>query len=756
MSEEIRKNKNKGVFTVAAASALLTLSLTSGVNAAENEPNNSVWQSAKTNPVTFDRDLRNLPSAETWQPGDSIKDMPKRRIKDGFVAPRQAKNLVTSKLDALLTPQAQLMQNAQLMLRSSAVRALEVNVEGNGYTGVNPPDPSGDVGKNYYIQMINGAGGAVFSIYDKSSGQRVVGPTALDSLGSGNCASGLGDPIVLYDELAERWFLSEFSSSGNRLCIYVSQTDDPISGGWYAYDFQTPSFPDYPKYGVWNDAYYLGTNEGGSNVAVYALDRATMLGGGSAGFIRLATAPELSGFGFQIITPVDFDGETAPPASTPGYFIRHRDDEVHNARSNDNTRDFIELWQFSADFSNTSASSFTKVADIPVAEFSSDLCGLVTFNCFRQLGSSTTLDPLREPIMNRPQYRNFGTHESIVGNFVVDVDGSDHGGIRWFELRRTGGGDWALYQEGTYAPDSDNRWMGSVAMDINGNMLLAYSHGSSSSFPGLRLTGRMADDALGVMTLEEATIIDGTSHNASNRWGDYSHLAVDPVDGCTFWYTNEYGDSSGQWGTQIASYTMAGCEGSSDGNSAPTASFTASCTDLSCAFDASASTDSDGTIANYRWSFGDGESATGVETTHAYSGSGSFNVTLIVTDDLGKSAGHSQSVTVIDPNGDDNELQNGVAVSLASASQDDQVFYTIIVPEGASNLSIDISGGSGDADLYVSFGAEPTLSSFDCRPFRFGNTENCSFSTPQAGIYYIMIHAFSDYSGATLVGSYTE
>ncbi|MEJ2418415.1 MAG: hypothetical protein P8Y45_16090 [Exilibacterium sp.] len=409
MSEEIRKNKNKGVFTVAAASALLTLSLTSGVNAAENEPNNSVWQSAKTNPVTFDRDLRNLPSAETWQPGDSIKDMPKRRIKDGFVAPRQAKNLVTSKLDALLAPQAQLMQNAQLMLRSSAVRALEVNVEGNGYTGVNPPDPSGDVGKNYYIQMINGAGGAVFSIYDKSSGQRVVGPTALDSLGSGNCASGLGDPIVLYDELAERWFLSEFSSSGNRLCIYVSQTDDPISGGWYAYDFQTPSFPDYPKYGVWNDAYYLGTNEGGSNVAVYALDRATMLGGGSAGFIRLATAPELSGFGFQIITPVDFDGETAPPASTPGYFIRHRDDEVHNASNNDNTRDFIELWQFSADFSNTSASSFTKVADIPVAEFSSDLCGLVTFNCFRQLGSSTTLDPLREPIMNRPQYRNFGT-----------------------------------------------------------------------------------------------------------------------------------------------------------------------------------------------------------------------------------------------------------------------------------------------------------------------------------------------------------
>ncbi|MEZ4768690.1 MAG: proprotein convertase P-domain-containing protein [Caldilineales bacterium] len=463
--------------------------------------------------------------------------------------PGQDPNLrIASGPDPLLAAQ----QNAP-EAAPNAFNAPLVNIAGQGYTGVNPPDTVGEIGPNHYVQMINGSGGALVRIYTKA-GATVGNQFALDSLGSGACASGYGDPVVLYDTLAGRWLLSEFAQSGNHLCVYVSTSGDP-TGAYYAYDFTTPTFPDYPKYSVWPDGYYVTTNE--SSPTVYALDRAKMLNGQAATFQRF-TGTGLSGFGFESFTPADLDGSTAPPAGSPAIIMRHRDTEAHGPTGY-STQDILELWQFSVNWTTPASSSFTKVADILTSEFSSDLCGLTSFACIPQPGTTTKLDPLREVIMNRLAYRNFGTHQTLVGNLVTDVNGADLAGVRWFELRKSGG-SWTLYQEGTYSPDAVNRWMGAIAMDGSGNIALGYNVSSSSVSPGLRYTGRLAGDPLGTMTQAETTLVSGTSRNASNRYGDYASMSIDPVDDCTFWFTGEYNTAT-SWSTRIGSFKFDQCGG---------------------------------------------------------------------------------------------------------------------------------------------------------------------------------------------------
>ncbi len=424
-----------------------------------------------------------------------------------------------------------------------------INIDGQGFTNVNPPDTVGDVGPDHYIQMING-GGTLISIYDKD-GNLVSGPTSFTSLGG--CATGVGDPIVLYDQMADRWLLSEFGA-GNSVCVFISQGPDPINDPWFSYNFPTPSFPDYPKYAVWPDAYYLTTNE--SSPANYALDRIAMLAGNPATSQRF-TAPDLSGFGFQTLTPGDLDGSTLPPAGSPGYFMRHVDTEAHGPGGFP-TEDFLEVWAFDVDFVTPANSTFTQVANISVAEFDSELCGFFAFACFPQPGTTTTLDPLREVVMWRLVYRNFGAHEVLLGNLVTDVDGTDHGGVRWFELRKVGANPWSLYQEGTYAPDQHSRWMAAIAMDGEGNIAMGYNVSSGTFFPSLRYAGRLAGDPLGTMPQGEGVLIDGSGSNASNRYGDYSAMSIDPADDCTFWFTGEYNASS-QWSTRIGTFKFDAC-----------------------------------------------------------------------------------------------------------------------------------------------------------------------------------------------------
>lgn len=547
----------RGVASGLSVAVALSGALTARVEAQDEAKQAASSPQVETfEPVTpslFAGDLRDLPLAPAWQPGNPILEIPKLDYRQGAVVPPgPPANPTFHVRDPLLDVQA----SSRSAGTSRAFTTPDLNFAGQGFTGVNPPDTVGDVGTNYYIQMVNSAGGSLLTVYNKIDGSIASGPTALDSLGTGACASGRGDPIVLFDQLADRWLLTEFSAVANRLCVYVSQTNDPIGGGWFNYEFSTPSFPDYPKYGVWPDAYYVSSNE--SSPAAYALDRNQMLVGAPASSQRF-TAPDLAGFGFQALIPSDVDGATPPPVGSPNYFMRHRDDEVHNGGSNDPTQDFLEIWEYNVDFVTPANSTFSGPINIPIAEIDSDLCGLFSFNCFPQPDNITTLDPLREVIMWRLAYRNFGTHETLVGNLVTDVDGTDHGGIRWFELRKIGAGPWTLFQEGTYAPDAEHRFMGSIAMDGAGNVALGYSISSVNVRPGIRYTGRQSTDPLGTMTQPETTIFGGLGSSSSNRWGDYTAMSVDPSDDCTFWYTNQYATAGGTWSTQIASFVFESC-----------------------------------------------------------------------------------------------------------------------------------------------------------------------------------------------------
>ena len=498
---------------------------------------------------------------------DAVRDLPEADLPSDIVLDREVNPRISwgsnpfvrfqGQPDPLLAQQAAAQSEPDPTFPTTGI-----NADGQLYNGVNPPDPSGDVGPNHYIQMINAPSGSSVVIYDK--GLNVLeGPFMLDSLGSGNCRFGLGDPIVLYDRMADRWFLSEFSVGGNQLCIYISQTADP-TGSYHHYAFTaTNGFPDYPKYGVWTDAYYVGTNEP-SSPTVYAFDRSNMLAGTTA-TSQSFTLPSLSGYGFQMLVPSDHDGASAPPDGAPNYLMRHRDTEPHGDGTcpNGGSGDCLEIFEFRVDWANAANSSITLAHVVPIAEFDSDLCGYSTFSCLRQRGSSVRLDPLREIIMPTLQYRNFGTHETLVGNLVTDVAGSTNGndqaGVRWFELRKMGNGGWTLHQEGTYAPDSHNRWMGSAALDQSGNLAIGYNAASSTLYPSLRYAGRLVNDPLGTLPQGEAIIIEGAGPNGSIRYGDYSQISVDPADDCTFWFTGQYNPSTA-WSTRIATFRFEGCD----------------------------------------------------------------------------------------------------------------------------------------------------------------------------------------------------
>lgn len=413
-------------------------------------------------------------------------------------------------------------------------------------SGVTPPDPVGDVGPNHYVQMINGSNGAIFQIWDKE-GNSLYGPASCNTFWQPFGITGLGDPIVLYDEQADRWLLTEFGTFGtNVMLVAVSETGDPL-GSYFAYEFQAPSFPDYPKYAVWHDAYYVTTNEPGDpNIPVYVLDRAAMLSGApTAGLQRLGIPKFSAPNAFQAATPVEWDGSAPPPPGSPHYLVRIYDDAW------DGGFDKLELWEVHTDWNNPNNSSVSGPINIPLAPFDAEICdnGDI-FNCLQQ-PTGVLISGLQQIIMFRAPYRNFGPHESILLNFSVDINGQNQSGIRWVELRKSGGGDWSLYQEGTFAPDDNSRFMGSLAQDAQGNILLGYSITGPNTFLSLRYTGRLASDPLGEMTIDEYEFAPGNGIQFASRWGDYACMTVDPVDQRTFWFTGEY-QNENLWATSIA------------------------------------------------------------------------------------------------------------------------------------------------------------------------------------------------------------
>ncbi len=512
----------------------------------DRDTSESVYVGEPVRPSVYDVDLRDLPIVRQWEPGDPIKDIPVRGEHE--TAPPET---VVSRIDPLLSYQ----EDAKPADASRSFAQPLINFDGQGYSGVNPADPAGAAGIDFYIQAINGQNGATYVVYNKATGAVAAGPFNMSALGGGACAANPGgDPIVVYDSLAGRWLIAEFTNinAANTLCVYVSQTGNPVTGGWFNYAFNAPNFPDYPKFGVWNDAYYVSTNDwtGAVNIpAMYALNRNAMLAGNPAGFQRFQTAA-LGGFNFQALAPADVDGPNAPPAGSPGIFIRHVDDELHGGST---AGDFLEIFEFDVDWANPANSGITGPIQIGVADFDSTLCANGR-NCFNQPGS-TNLDSLREVVMNRLSYRNQGARQTLVGNFTVDANGANRGGIRWFELRNNGGG-WALFQEGPYAPTNWDRWLGSIAMDNGGNIVMGFNRVASVQAPSLHYVGRRPGDPLNTLPYGGDSLVSGSGGgNGSNRYGDYSTLTVDPVDDCTFWFTGMYNTGT-NWRTRIGSFSI--------------------------------------------------------------------------------------------------------------------------------------------------------------------------------------------------------
>ena len=459
---------------------------------------------------------------------------------------------------------------------------------------VNPPDPSGAVGPNHYVEMIN----LVFAVYDKQ-GNKLLGPVDTGTLWAGfavpDCTDPSGDPVVLYDQLEDRWLLSQFTtrgfSNGGAFynCVAISQTGDP-TGAYYRYAFPTTFggkfyFPDYPKYGVWTDSYLLTSRDFGPTteygISVYALEKQKMIEGDPSArtvhfFLDSAVVPlYLIGDG---LLPASIDGEDEPKNGSTAPIIGTMDDNATYGAP----FDALNIWELSVSWEKVPVASLSLTTQLPVASFNSTFpCGVVpgsrapsARDCLPEPGvtdGSRYLDILsyRQRPTWRLAYRNFGKYEALVTNQSVQAAPAV-AGVRWYEIRRDQSGQFSLFQQGTYSGDSVNRWMGSIAMDGAGNMALGYSVVDGVSvFPGIRYTGRLAGDPPGQMTLGEATIIDGSGVQltVNSRWGDYTTTNVDPTDDCTFWYVNEYYTLAGQlsslagWQTRIGSFKLPQCEG---------------------------------------------------------------------------------------------------------------------------------------------------------------------------------------------------
>lgn len=487
----------------------------------------------------------------------SLSKLPKaKHVRPGGVSPsraRAAQHLIPTAVEEFTQPNP--------------------NFNGIGRTNLTPPDPNGDVGPNHYIQMVN----SQFQIFNKQ-GVSLAGPTNINQLwigaGQNNACSqnNNGDPVVVYDGLADRWLMSQFAVPNGFAnpptfeCFAISQTANPVTGGWFLYQFQFNVGHDYPKIGVWPDGYYMSDQQGffadtttATSVRAVVFDRANMLNGNAATFQTFAVPGRA-----LIMLPSDLDGP-APPAGTPNFYARAVDGGLWGGA------DRIDLFAFSVNWTNAALSTFTALPAVATAASDQNLCGGLNLldNCVPQPGTTTLLESLPHWSMGHLQYRNFGTRETLVFNHTVDADGNDHAGIQWFELRRPPGGAWTIFQQGTHSPDAGNpgladdphRWMGSIAMDRLGDLALGYSISSSTVFPSIAYTGRQVGDPLGQMTQPETTLVSGSSsQTGSSRWGDYSAMTVDPVDDCRFWYTSEFIGPGGAWLTRIGAFRFSACD----------------------------------------------------------------------------------------------------------------------------------------------------------------------------------------------------
>lgn len=503
-------------------------------------------------------------------------------------------------------------------------RDLEKNFAGQAVYSL-PSDCNGTIGPNHYMQTVN----AQYAIFDRD-GNIVEGPNQMNTLFDGVAGSDEndGDPIVIYDEQADRWLAAEFSgvnSNPDYMMIAISETNDP-TGSWYRWSWEMNGFPDYMKFGVWKDGYYMGVNANGSNDDdIYVFERDKMLAGDSDPLMVAFDNPNRPNSGFHAVLPMDNDGDFAPNG-TPGQFITINDDAWGNGD------DALWVFELEVDWANTSNSTFQRTQVISVSPFDSDFGS--NLDNIKQKGTSQEVDAIPQVLMHRAQYRNFGDHQTVVCTHTVDVDDTDHAGLRWYELENTGSG-WSIRQQGTYAPDADSRWMASIAMNGNKDIGIGYNVSSSNLYPSIRYTGQSAAEnanATGNFDIVETSLKDGLkSQTSSDRWGDYSNMSIDPNDDNTFWYTAEYQAEEDRKGTRIASFSFAPPPLASNFS----ADNTNPCTDETVTF-----TDkSTGDPISWDWSFNptsvtfvNGTSSTSENPEVQFNAAATYDVTLSISD----------------------------------------------------------------------------------------------------------------------------
>ena len=466
-----------------------------------------------------------------------------------------------------------------------------------------PPDTNGDVGPNHYIQAVNSA----FAIYSKS-GTRLAAFTE-DSLWSGSgvnpCnGNSQGDPVVIYDPMADRWILTNFAfafdGGGNPVapfyqCLAVSQSSDPVAGGWYFYAIRTDTggaglppvntLNDYPKFGIWNDCLYYSANGFDMSTGFFnggefgSISRTDMYSGGPL-TIALGFAPfSLADPHYYTMIPSNLSAPGTsglPPSNTPNYYVQ------------ESLTDFeFEVRPFTPGANCGSGGSLGEAINVSQAPYTYPGTSK-SDNIVPQPNTTIKLDSLGDRMMQKVQYRKVGSGESLWVTHTFRSPNGGPTGQQWAQIDVTGGTIATTpVQQQRFNPGGGlYRWMGSIAADQFGNVALGYSTSGSISpqFPRIAYAGRLATDPLNTLPQSERTLVAGSGSQVNNcggapchRWGDYSSMSVDPVDGCTFWMTNEYyasqtAGNSGNWNTRIGSFKFPSCgmktfssQGASDG-----------------------------------------------------------------------------------------------------------------------------------------------------------------------------------------------
>ena len=448
---------------------------------------------------------------------------------------------------------------------SSSFMGLDFQNWGNGW----PPDTNGDVGPNHFIQSVNTSIG----IYRKSDGTRLAAFTfdqffAQAATGTPCDNSNQGDPVVLYDALADRWFITDFAwsnyaSGAMYQCMAVSQTSDPVSGGWYFYAWQTHAggqIADYPKLGVWPDGIYMSANMfnttgSGAFVSpkVWAFNRLEMEAGQTAHAVSF-TVPKSGNITYFSFLPSNLrDNGNLPPAGAPNYFV-----QIYGTT-------IARVFKFHADYVTPASSTFTNTANLTLSSF-----GAGPGSVPEKQGNN--LDTLSYRLMMQNQYQNLNGTESLWLTHTIAGSTSTTAAVRWYQLGITSGNVTAVSQQSTWAPDAKNRFMPSLSVDKDGNMALGYTVSDATMFPSLRYAGRLKTDTASTLGQSETSLIEGTGFqcctfsdgSTNTRYGDYATMTTDP-DGCTFWFTSEYFDTApttlatDNWKTRIGSFKYSQC-----------------------------------------------------------------------------------------------------------------------------------------------------------------------------------------------------